>query len=308
MQSQTKYIIKLSALSEIPKSATITSKLDVSRFEKIAHISTKELPSIRVGKIGSKMYPISQLYVIQACKNAGVTEIQAFIEEYETKYDLLAAHVRLHSADEPINPLAIRSIVNEMGIQNLDSATALKELFLVDAAYAKIMTSSIMENAINELQKFVDGMSLKLSARNLVCPIYIILQIGKMAENLQLKGVEAIKGVTLLEADYRFIWPTPNQVEMVLSNVKPISNHKPAQLAEISESIVDVQENIPANKTKTGHMPNDIMTPKSKTKPNADTKTLHCTNSGSDNDNCNCTSIWCNGILNHYTAERCANL
>lgn len=268
MQTQVK-TIKLSQLNEIPKCATITSNLDVARFEKIARTSPKDIPAIRVGKIGNKLHPISQLYVVKACKNAGLTEIQAYIEEYDTKYDLFADHVRLHSVDEPINPLAIRSMVDEFGLCNMDSSTALKELFLKDTGYVKIITSKITENAINELQKLVNQMSSKLSARNLVCPIYIILQVGKLEEDLQLQGINEIRGVVLLEADHRFIWPTPDQVGMILSNIKPSSRFSPARLADLSKSVADTQDN-----THKKNFDNKKTTTKPRSKPNTDTNTL----------------------------------
>ncbi len=271
MQTQMKTTVKLSQLNEIPKCATITSNLDVTRFEKIARTSPKDIPAIRVGKIGNKLYPVSQQYVVKACKNVGVAEIHAYIEEYNTKYDLFADHVRLHSVDEPINPLAIRSMVDEFGLCNMDSSTALKELFLKDTGYVKIITSKISENAINELQKLVDQMSSRLSARNLVCPIYIILQVGKLEESLQLQGINEIKGVVLLEADHRFIWPTPDQVDMILSNIKPSSRCSPAQLADLSESVADTQDNM--HKKNTDDKKNTAKS-KPRSKPNTDTKTL----------------------------------
>ena len=265
--------VKLSQLSDLPKCATVFSRLDVARYEKIARSSPNELFPIQIGRIGNKMYPISKLCVVDACKNVGLNEIKAYVEDYDSKHDLLVAHVRLHSAEEPINPLAIRSMVDEMGIQNVDSVTALKTLFLKDTAYAKIMTSQITEQAINELQKLVDEMSSRLSSRNLVCPIYIILQIGKLDESLQSQGVSEIRGVTLLESDYRFIWPTPDQAEMILSNIKPSKNQKPAEIATISDEIANTRGYVnKKNKLKHGSLSKKIENPKSKV--DADTKTL----------------------------------
>ena len=273
MKTLTVTSVKLSQLSDLPKCATVFSKLDVARYEKIARSCPKELFPIRVGRVGNKMYPISQLYVVTACKNVGLHEIKAYVEDYDSKHDLLVAHVRLHSSEEPLNPLAIRSMVDEMGIKNMDSTTALKALFLQDTAYAKIMTSQITEQAINELQKLVDELSSRLSTRNLVCPIYIILQIGKLQPDLQLQAVSEIRCITLLESDYRFIWPTPDQIEMILSNMTPSKNQKPAELAAISDEIADTGEHV-SKKNISENRGSSKKTTKTKPKANADTKTL----------------------------------
>ena len=211
--------INMGALEKPLVRCTVSSKFDIARLERAARADPANLPSILVGIVNGKCYPMGRLDVLTACQAAGVREIRANVKDYDSKLDLMADQIKEVSAAEYIDPLHIRDVINEFGRCGVKADDMLEMVGLAGTSIAKIATSGITNEALEVLDDFMNTeLSEKLPAVYLVVPTHIILKISRLDQEMQTIIATRVTRLTFPQTEMNFTWPTPLAMAFEIRN------------------------------------------------------------------------------------------
>ena len=235
-ESMIKQTMGISKLEKPLARCTVSSKYDIARLEKVARLDPADLPTIRIGVIDGRNYPMSGLDILEACKLAAVHEIRVETRQYETKSDLIIDQIKEISVGEHIDPLRIRGIVDDLGRYGISVDDALKKTNLQDTALSKIAKSDITDEALDMFAKFIeDELSDKLTARILVMPTHIPLRIGRLEPALQTEIARMLIEITPPGSGMNFTWPASDAVVHRIKNTPKPEVHADPVFVEPSK-------------------------------------------------------------------------
>ena len=188
--------VNMGALEKPLVRCTVSSKFDIARLERAVRADPASLPSIQVGIVNGKCYPMGKLDVLAACQAAGAREIRADVKDYDSKLDLMTDQIKEVSAAEYIDPLHTRDAINEFGRCGIKADDMLEMAGIVGTSIAKIAMSGITNEALQVLDDFMNTeLSEKLPAACLVVPTHILLKIARLesrnADNHRNQGDQA---------------------------------------------------------------------------------------------------------------------
>jgi hypothetical protein len=209
-----KNMVKLEELECCPIRLTIHSASKISQLEKIAKYNPNLLPSLEVAILkNNKKCLIKRHSVFEAIQRAGISEFKANIHYVEDLTDVVLLHARM-SQSSPINPLAILDLRDYL-IRNNIPANDISQICCLDLSYEKLLSCTLSIEAKNQLDAFLEFLSLKLN--RVFMPAYIIEIIRKKPLHIQADIVRAIVGsmgdeTTLNDKDFAF--PNPEQIRI----------------------------------------------------------------------------------------------
>lgn len=201
----------------------VSSKFDITRLEKTAMESPDDLPAIHVGAVGGRYYPMGNLDMLEACRNASLHEIRVRITQYESKKDLIIDQMKDISTSDHIDPLQIREIIDELGRMGVDATDALKKINQDDTPIGRVATCDITDESLDMFKNFIDSsLSDRLPAVSLVIPTYILLRTARLDSLTQPEIARNIIERTVPGNALNFSWPTHLLVEHVIKNTPKV--------------------------------------------------------------------------------------
>jgi len=201
-----------------------------SSIQKYASMKTKDLPTVRLGRIKEKVYAINHYDVILGCMQSK-KNVRCIIEEYENISDVMVQHFRDVMSNDIINtPLIYSSVDSLQERLKTDKLSVLKILGIDKNQYARLLTATnnISEAAISKLEEIVTELSKRkgLTAIQASIPIYILEKISRMSDvTQQLKLIQIIGSDLQSMSDARFFWMTPEQIDSVLQLIRQDATH-----------------------------------------------------------------------------------
>ena len=159
----------------------VSTAHNIAHLENTARSNPDNLPTIDVGIVNGKYYPISGFDVLQACKNALIRKINVRIKEYDTKADIIISHMKEMSGGDCIDPLRIRGVVDELGMFGISVEDALEKINQKGTILGQIVTSKIADEVLNMFAKFIDEkLTDKLQPEAAMVPSPIILKLATL--------------------------------------------------------------------------------------------------------------------------------
>ena len=201
-----------------------------SSIQKYASMKTKDLPTVRLGRIKEKVYAINHYDVILGCMQSK-KNVRCIIEEYENISDVMVQHFRDVMSNDIINtPLIYSSVDSLQERLKTDKLSVLKILGIDKNQYARLLTATnnISEAAISKLEEIVTELSKRkgLTAIQASIPIYILEKNSRMSDvTQQLKLIQIIGSDLQSMSDARFFWMTPEQIDSVLQLIRQDATH-----------------------------------------------------------------------------------
>ena len=212
--------VRIGDLEEPLLCSTVSSKYDMARLERIARADPSNLPSVPVGTVDGRHYPMGRLDVLAACRAAEIQDVKADIRDYDSDLDLMTEQMREISVGEYMDPLRVRHVIDAFEKRGLKADDVLDAVNLAETPAARIAMSLITDDVLKVLSDFVNNeLSENLPAANLVVPAYIILRIAKLDPEMQSMVAKRVTELTIPQRDMNFAWPPPLSVAYEIRNM-----------------------------------------------------------------------------------------
>ena len=198
---------------------TVSTAYNITRLENTARQDPDNLPTIAVGVLDGRYYPMSGLDVVEACRNAAVRKINARVQHYESKRDIIINHMKEMSGGDCIDPLRIRSVIDELGILGLSVDDALKKINQKGTDLEKLVKSNISDEVLDMFTKFIDGeLSDKLPPETVPVLAPIVNRIAILDTLMQTVIAKEVIAATIPRPTTTFTWPSPAEVMYIIEN------------------------------------------------------------------------------------------
>ncbi|MDH3764187.1 MAG: hypothetical protein OER82_00050 [Nitrosopumilus sp.] len=256
-----------------------------SSVQGYASMKTKDIPTVRLGRVNGKSYAINHYDVILGCMQSK-KNVRCIIEEYENISDVMVQHFRDVMSNDVINTPRIYSSVDSLQERlKTDKESVLKILGIDKNQYARLLTaaSNMSEAAISQLEELVMQLSKRkgLTAIQASVPVYMLEKISRISDvKQQLKLIQIIEYDLHSTSDGRFFWMTPEQIDSILQLVRQDATHAENKREESTVAeFVDLEE--------IGKKPDEKKKKQSSSSATTETSSAASADSNDDDD---CTS------------------
>ncbi len=240
---ETVQTIKVLSLYTLPANVTSPTKKIIDQYANIASTCPQDLPVIEVGKVNGKHYIITHNEVHRACKQIGLSDIQANVTEYDTLTDAVVQHVRKNKDPSSFDPLLVRDAIDFLGERGIDESKAIRMFLLNNTETEKILRLALDEKTIKKLRQLNEYLSEKLTS--VFMPSYIPAKVAKIPVSKQSIAVEAIKALIMMEtiSDAKFAWPNPDVIDVTLSEfAEKMEKNQEVKIADVV-TVAEISEN-----------------------------------------------------------------
>jgi hypothetical protein len=245
-------LINLSELESCPIRLSIHSIKKIRQLEKAAKNDPHQLPPLEIAILpNNKKYIIKRHSVFEALKRAGINEFKANFHTVKSLTDVVILHARM-SQSSPINPLSILDLRDYL-IKDGFNVANIASICCLDPSYEKLLSCVLSPDAKNQLLRFLDLLSQKLS--RVVIPSYVIEIISKKSQDIQTKIIKTVINAITDDAilnDRDFVFPNPEQIRIYTDFYKNPQERNTVLFERVDyeeNSLSDIQNNRKQNST-----------------------------------------------------------
>lgn len=219
-------LVELSKLKPCPVKVTLQTDKFLKDLVTVARTHPEQIEPIAVAVLGSSMYIANGHLRARALEEAGKDSTYAYLIPVKEISDVLRLHIELNRRGS-INPLKMVDAVRFLQKHNAAQ--------FVHKRYLELAEKNIYPKVRARWDEFIANASKRYSAVEL--PLHVIERIAQFeSEKDQLTGTEVLTESLLPVRESKFVFPAPQDLEMILLNIAPKHQKKKATVFEPKRS------------------------------------------------------------------------
>ncbi|MDE1765546.1 MAG: hypothetical protein KGI27_04620 [Thaumarchaeota archaeon] len=219
-------IVEISKLKPCPVRVTLQTDKLLRDLVSVARTRPEHIEPISVAVLGDSMYIANGHLRARALEEAGRNSTSAYLVTAKEISDVVRLHIELNRRGS-INPLKMIDAVRFLQKHNAAQS--------VPKRYLELAEKNIYPKVRARWDEFLADASKRYSSVEL--PLHVVERIAQFeSEKEQLTGTAVLTDSLLPVRESKFVFPAPQDLEMILRTIAPRYHEKKATVFEPKES------------------------------------------------------------------------